>query len=41
MHCPVCGEPDMLFWEGETDPEGEYDEPDMYECPDCGNTEVL
>lgn len=42
MDCPVCGEPDMIFWEGEEDPEPDgYDEPDMYECPECGHTEVL
>lgn len=41
MDCPNCGEPDMLYYPGEWDEESDYQEPDAYECPDCGNMEVL
>lgn len=40
MDCPSCGEPDMIFYPGGTDPDDDYPEPDVYGCPDCGYEEV-
>lgn len=40
MHCPECGEPEMIFYPGEYDPEEDYREPDVRECWECGYVEV-
>lgn len=41
MDCQECGETDMIFLPGEFYPEDDYQEPDAYECPECGHFEVL
>ncbi|QDH48021.1 hypothetical protein SEA_ROMAN_14 [Microbacterium phage Roman] len=43
MDCPVCGEPDMIFYEGDYWYEDgiREQEPDAYSCPECGHMEVL
>lgn len=39
--CPVCGAPDMVFWPGAFYENDGCQEPDAWECPDCGNLEVM
>lgn len=41
MDCPDCGEPEMLFYEGDEWYEDgiRESEPDAYSCPECGYTE--
>lgn len=41
MDCPECGEPEMIFYPGERYPEDDYQEPDAYECTECGYMEVI
>lgn len=47
MDCPECGAPEMIFYPGEEYEEGDeegseiYQEPDAYECVDCGHFEVV
>lgn len=41
MDCTQCGEPNMMFVAGEWYYDGDYQEPDAYECPECGHMEVL
>ncbi|UVG34070.1 hypothetical protein SEA_DEJAVU_15 [Microbacterium Phage DejaVu] len=40
MDCPVCGEPDMIFYAGQWYEDDNYREPDMYECTECGHAEL-
>lgn len=42
MDCPSCGEPEMLFYEGDewVEEDDLVKEPDAYECPECGHMEV-
>lgn len=41
MGCPECGEREMALYAGEYYPEDDYQEPDVYECVECGHTEVI
>lgn len=43
MDCPQCGEEDMIFYPGEewVEDGSVVQEPDAYECPDCGHMEVI